>query len=185
MSVFRRLLISQKGFSENIFMVTFVSDGQIISQNTVRKNEKAVKPADPVKANHTFTGWMLNGETYDFNNDVTGNIELVARWIITVYTQTGTATVQLLLYRPVNTGLFYAFFGVTVVFEKPFREILSCECNGEVVRNEMVMNTLQLYFNNTGFRHLTGQEIRMTPDRPSIVTGILSGTVSWKASGYF
>lgn len=185
MSVSRSLLISRKGLNGNSFLVTFISDGQVISQKTIGKNEKLARPADPIKANQPFTGWMLNGETYDFNTKVTGNIELVAGWTITVYTQNGTATVQLLLYRPVNAGLYFAFYGVTVVFEKPFREILSCECHGEALENKTVMNALQLYFNNTGFRHMTGQEARMNPDKPSVVTGILTGTVSWKASGYF
>ena len=186
MSLFRKLLINvASSEKDSFFTVTYTSEGKEIGQVMVKSGERVSEPVEPQRVDYTFKGWMLNGETYDFNTKVTGNIELVAGWTITVYTQNGTATVQLLLYRPVNTGLYFAFYGVTVVFEKPFREILSCECHGEAVENKTVMNALQLYFNNTGFRHMTGQEARMNPDKPSVMTGILTGTVSWKASGYF
>ena len=52
------------------------------AQNVV-ENEKAVKPADPAREGYDFLGWYKdNGLTaaYDFENPVTENLTLYAKW---------------------------------------------------------------------------------------------------------
>lgn len=41
---------------------------------------RVIKPSDPVKEGYKFIGWYQNDELYDFNKEVTSNVELKARW---------------------------------------------------------------------------------------------------------
>ncbi len=61
----------------NTYTVSFDSG---VSSQTVEYGQKAVKPSDPSKSGYTFIQWTLNGEAYDFNAPVTGDISLVAQW---------------------------------------------------------------------------------------------------------
>jgi len=72
--------LEEQSTIEEIFTVTFDSDGgsSVESQST---NTKAKKPTDPVKSGYVFIGWYLNGTEYNFNNKVTGNITLKAKWL--------------------------------------------------------------------------------------------------------
>ncbi len=67
--------------SKKEFLVEFDSNGgtKVQSQN-VEKGGKATKPDDPIKEGYTFESWQLDGETYDFDLEVTENIVLVAKW---------------------------------------------------------------------------------------------------------
>lgn len=69
------------------YTVTFNSNnGTAVSSQTVKEGGKANKPANPTRNGYTFAGWTLNGNTYDFNSAVTGNITLVANWVQKTYT---------------------------------------------------------------------------------------------------
>ena len=73
------------------YTVTFNTDGgNEISSKEVNEGEKVEKPEDPTKEGYTFVKWQLNGEDYDFETAVTGNIELKAIWekVIVKYTVT-------------------------------------------------------------------------------------------------
>jgi uncharacterized repeat protein (TIGR02543 family) len=89
------------------YTVKFDSDGGTeISSQTVDKGSKASKPDDPTKVGYTFDGWYLaNGtEEYNFDNGVTSDITLTAKWTVKNFTVTfnyndgvtanATATVQ-------------------------------------------------------------------------------------------
>ncbi|MDD2628047.1 MAG: InlB B-repeat-containing protein [Clostridia bacterium] len=54
--------------------------GNQIPTQIIVKGEKAKIPVDPEKEGWDFKEWLLNGKTYNFNEDVTGNIKLVAKW---------------------------------------------------------------------------------------------------------
>ncbi len=64
------------------YTVTFDVNGgnETIADQTVESGKLVSKPEDPTKEGHTFAGWLLNGEEYDFNTPVTGNITLTASW---------------------------------------------------------------------------------------------------------
>ena len=58
-----------------------LSNGQSILEVKVDHGMRAPKPADPKKANYKFTGWLLDGDPYDFNTQtVTKDITLKAQW---------------------------------------------------------------------------------------------------------
>lgn len=54
--------------------------GSQVPSQTVRDGSKAVKPEDPVREGHTFDGWFLGNEKYDFTKPVTSDIKLTAQW---------------------------------------------------------------------------------------------------------
>lgn len=68
----------------NEFTVKFDSNGGTIVENqTITKGEKATKPSDPTKEGYIFDGWYLDlddASEYDFNNKVTKDITLEAKW---------------------------------------------------------------------------------------------------------
>ena len=51
-----------------------------VSALKVDKDGRIPKPADPTKEGYIFDGWYYNGELFDFNTKVTGDIKLEARW---------------------------------------------------------------------------------------------------------
>lgn len=63
------------------FTVTFNSNGgTAIEAVEVKKGEKVTKPSDPTREGFDFEGWTLNGELYDFNQEVKEDITLIAKW---------------------------------------------------------------------------------------------------------
>lgn len=70
------------------FTVTFTADGETVSTVRVRSGAQVSEPADPQKSGHTFGGWTLDGQSYDFAAAVTGNITLTAVFTPIEYTVT-------------------------------------------------------------------------------------------------
>ncbi len=61
--------------------VVFDSNGgSTVSEQVIKKGEKATKPANPTKANNEFVEWRLDGVAYDFDKVVSSNITLKAEW---------------------------------------------------------------------------------------------------------
>lgn len=64
-----------------LFTVTFNTDGGTkISKQSIAKNNKVKKPSNPTKKGYTFVEWLYNGKTYDFNQKVTKDMTLTAKW---------------------------------------------------------------------------------------------------------
>ena len=63
------------------YTVTFDTDGGTdISAQEIEKGKCALKPADPIKENYVFKGWIYNNNQYDFSKPVSSNITLKASW---------------------------------------------------------------------------------------------------------
>lgn len=63
------------------FTVSFrTNGGTAVEQQTIVEGGTAEKPADPTREGYEFTGWLLDGQPYDFSTPVTGNITLDAAW---------------------------------------------------------------------------------------------------------
>jgi hypothetical protein len=63
------------------FDVTFADeDGYAYLVSAVADGCKAEAPDDPLKQYYIFDCWLLDGEPYDFDTPVTGNITLIAKW---------------------------------------------------------------------------------------------------------
>lgn len=65
------------------YTVIFYSNGKVWSRQSIVSGNKAVKPADPVRAGYTFGGWYQNAAcTLKYNfTAVSKNISLYAKWI--------------------------------------------------------------------------------------------------------
>lgn len=70
--------------------VTFDSDGgTVVSSLQINKGQTISEPTDPIKAEHNFLGWYLGEILFDFNQPITSNLTLKARWAnIETYTVT-------------------------------------------------------------------------------------------------
>lgn len=72
--------------AEKTYTVTFNSNGgSTVNAVTVKEGEKATRPTDPTKQDKNFGGWYTDaacsdGNEYNFDAAVTGNITLYAKW---------------------------------------------------------------------------------------------------------
>lgn len=66
--------------STNTYTVTLISDGKTIDTKTVTSGSKINTVGAPSKDGYQFICWESNGTCYDFNNTVTSNITLIAKW---------------------------------------------------------------------------------------------------------
>ena len=61
--------------------VKFNSDnGAQAKEEKVLRGQKVPKPTAPTKSGHTFTGWYLDNEKYNFDTPVTAPLTLTAKW---------------------------------------------------------------------------------------------------------
>ena len=66
---------------ERTVTVTFdKGDGSDPVQVTVTKGETVARPDTPVRDGYEFTGWMFNGEPFDFTVPVTNDLILTGSW---------------------------------------------------------------------------------------------------------
>lgn len=49
----------------------------------IETNNQVIEPKDPVREDYKFLGWHLDDELYDFDQQVTSNLKLVAKWELT------------------------------------------------------------------------------------------------------
>ena len=64
-----------------IYTVTFDSDGGTeVAEQIIVSGQTAKEPTSPSKTDYIFSGWLLNGEPFDFETPITENITLVAKW---------------------------------------------------------------------------------------------------------
>lgn len=54
---------------------------EIILTKYVSKNNKVEEPIEPTKEGFIFKEWQIDGKTYDFNEKITKDIILTAKWI--------------------------------------------------------------------------------------------------------
>jgi len=63
------------------YTVTFdVNGGTAVPAQTVLEGEKAEEPEKPTREGYEFAGWFVNDEEFDFDTEITQNIEIYAKW---------------------------------------------------------------------------------------------------------
>ncbi|TXK85571.1 InlB B-repeat-containing protein [Paenibacillus sp. N3.4] len=74
----------------NQYTVTFISNGgSTVTNQKVDYNTQAAMPNNPTKLGYTFAGWYTDSNltnSFNFNNPITGNLSLYAKWTINKYT---------------------------------------------------------------------------------------------------
>lgn len=72
---------SYKSLEKQYYEVEFeTGEEDEIPTQKVLKGEKAIEPKDPEKKGHIFSGWVLDDELYDFDDEVDSDITLEATW---------------------------------------------------------------------------------------------------------
>ena len=72
----------------NSYTVTFTDGGSVLGAQTVPYGGRVTKPAALTRTGHTFGGWYLGEDEYDFTAPVTENLTLTAFWFTDLYTIT-------------------------------------------------------------------------------------------------
>ena len=87
---------SGDGNMENAYRVLFNDGATTLSVVTdLSAGDKLTKPEDPVKDGYTFAGWHKDSactQAWDFNDGITGDMTLYAKWTAIEATPTATAT---------------------------------------------------------------------------------------------
>ena len=65
---------------EEEVVVKFIVDDKTYQEVTILKEQKVEKPIDPTKEGFNFLGWFLNEELFDFDQIVSSNLKLTAKW---------------------------------------------------------------------------------------------------------
>ena len=64
-----------------MYTIEFDSNGgSLISKQILEKGSKVTKPTDPTRKNYKFIEWTKDNKPYDFNEEITENITLIASW---------------------------------------------------------------------------------------------------------
>lgn len=80
-AVTTNLILTAKWIKIISYVVEFDTDGgSEVEAQTVEEGNTAEKPEDPTKEGYVFAGWYIDGESYDFEAEVTGDLKLIARW---------------------------------------------------------------------------------------------------------
>ena len=67
--------------TDGTFAVRFDTDGGSEIEPTMVEHSHTVRPpSDPEKSGHTFVGWYLGGEKYNFDTPITAPLTLTAKW---------------------------------------------------------------------------------------------------------
>ena len=75
------------GSDGSSYTVTFNPDnGEATFTQTVAAGETLQRPTNPTKANYEFAGWYNGDKLWNFNNEVTESMTLVAKWQYNVVT---------------------------------------------------------------------------------------------------
>ena len=65
------------------YTITFdTAGGNRIASIEVKKGSTIPRPTEPTKEGYVFDGWEYNGSTYSFNNSVTSDMTLKAKWVV-------------------------------------------------------------------------------------------------------
>lgn len=74
-------IINNNKRNNTFYEITFdTQGGSVIENQSIKKGEKIETPKVPTKEEYEFIEWDFEGEKYDFNNVVTSNMTLVAKW---------------------------------------------------------------------------------------------------------
>ena len=71
---------------DGLYRVVFQNEGETHDVQLVLRGECAREPAAPQKAGHSFAGWRLDGEAFDFQTRIQSDVTLNSSWRILQFT---------------------------------------------------------------------------------------------------
>ena len=68
-------------YNVKTYTVTFnANGGTSVASQTIEHGQTATKPSNPTRSGYKFVRWLLNSNEYNFGNQVTADITLLAEW---------------------------------------------------------------------------------------------------------
>ena len=98
------ILISLNASCGKKYHVRFISDNEVVKEVEVKKGE-TISKEEISKEGYDFLGWYLNDAEYDFNTEISSDLELVAKWEEKVLKATFEIKGSLTLYKGATTKL--------------------------------------------------------------------------------
>lgn len=75
------LIVLSMNIKPSKYTITFDSTGgSTVLDQSVKKNNKVLKPKDPTKKGYMFIEWQYNDKPFDFNTSITKDLTLKALW---------------------------------------------------------------------------------------------------------
>ncbi|MDD6224229.1 MAG: Ig-like domain-containing protein [bacterium] len=93
--------------------------GSAIENDSVIKHGVITKPEPPTKKGYTFVGWKENGEDYNFDQKVEGNVKLEAEWVKNPEGNNGSLEIAIGSESGTGTGIGTIVIPNTDTDEKP------------------------------------------------------------------
>lgn len=62
------------------YQVTFQTEDGTLASYDVEEGKQVTPPEEPTREGYIFRGWTANGEDFDFNSAITGNLVLEPKW---------------------------------------------------------------------------------------------------------
>ena len=144
----------------DVYTITFNSNGgtEFSSQQVEEKN-KVTKPVDPTKDGYNFIGWYVGDEPYNFDSEVTKDLEIVAKWEeIVIINVTGVTVDQTAVtLSPGGTTQIVAIIepadatDQTLIWTTSNAEIATVDENGNVTGIKVGKTSITLTTNDGGF----------------------------------
>jgi uncharacterized repeat protein (TIGR02543 family) len=133
-------------WSLNLYHVAFVSENATISSQNVYHGQTANEPAAPEREGHTFEGWYRGNSLWNFNNPVTENVTLTAKWSLNLYRVTFVSENVKIGYQDVYYGqkatppvepvrVGYTFEGWLYIFTM-------WDFNNDIVKNNIILTAV-------------------------------------------
>lgn len=119
--------------SDKTYTITFDTTSSVeIENQEVLENSKIIKPSDPKLDGYTFLGWYYNEELWNFDDVVTKDMNLVAKWdenkptsaVVNLVTKSG----EILRTFDASVGEVIPLYRVNKVAKG--YEIIGYSCNG-------------------------------------------------------
>ena len=87
------------------YTITFEYYPGKVDKQIVSEGNNVIKPATPSRSGYIFNAWLYNGEVYNFNSKVNGNISLVAKWDKLASFNTNTLNLSGMNYKTLEKRL--------------------------------------------------------------------------------
>lgn len=75
------IIFTNSNNGEKSYTITFNVDGKVYTTHrTLKTDAKVKKPETPKKEGYEFVGWYEGEEEFNFDDSITGDVELTAKW---------------------------------------------------------------------------------------------------------
>lgn len=137
------ILLSHFYYKDKYIVAFETGTNEKILTRYVSKNSTISEPITPEKDGYVFVEWQLNGNKYDFNNEVNENIILTAKWMREEYIKVTYETDSLYDVEPINILKGSSINNLPTAYKDGY-EFIGWYLNDKLYENEIVMDDVTL-----------------------------------------